>query len=322
MRLFVLLAYIIPFILCQLTPVLVASHKLVRGLKEEINPSNTLPHNVTSVTNMLKKLITECSSDAYLLINQPGLTYADLTTEKKDNWPFLRNYLYMSSTIVGLPRVENPIDLDFLEQYIISNCDAETINVWHDSEDEVVDYYDIRKRVIRIDLSPLSISNHDDRVKEIFEHDQLIRKILRKLPSAHYTIILTSLEPGIVHPVPRFLMEETPASFEIFDDIINDPFHNREIEKNDRFHKVEPNWNPIRDSNDRYYRNKKKDEIHLFDYELWEKNEKLITTIFVMVLSLFMMKIISFFNYLKQKIIQKKQQKSKRGIIADDKKLD
>ena len=92
--------------------------------------------------------------------------------------------------------------------------------------------------------------------------------------------------------------------------------------KNDRFHKVEPNWNPIRDSNDRYYRNKKKDEIHLFDYELWEKNEKLITTIFVMVLSLFMMKIISFFNYLKQKIIQKKQQKSKRGIIADDKKLD
>lgn len=26
-------------------------------------------------------------------------------------------------------------------------------------------------------------------------------------------------------------MEETPASFEIFDDIINDPFHNREIEK-------------------------------------------------------------------------------------------
>ena len=27
----------------------------------------------------------------------------------------------MSSTIVGLPRVENPIDLDFLEQYIISN---------------------------------------------------------------------------------------------------------------------------------------------------------------------------------------------------------
>ena len=61
---------------------LVASHKLVRGLKEEINPSNTLPHNVTSVTNMLK-LITECSSDAYLLINQPGLTYADLTTERK-----------------------------------------------------------------------------------------------------------------------------------------------------------------------------------------------------------------------------------------------
>ena len=53
-------------------------------------------------------------------------------------------------------------------------------------------------------------------------------------------------------------MEETPASFEIFDDIINDPFHNREIEKNDRFHKVEPNWNPIRDSNDRYYRNKRK----------------------------------------------------------------
>ncbi|KAI5951287.1 BIG1 [Candida jiufengensis] len=267
----IVLLLLLPFISCsQLAPLLIASHKLVPDLKTEVSESNIETHNVTSVTNLIKKLVTQCSSDAYLIVDVPGLTYQDLTDKQKDRWPFLINYLYMSSTIVGLPRVEPGLDLGHIEEYIINTCEAETIS------NELDDYYDIRTRVIRLtDSNP----------------DELMRKILRKLPSPHYTIILTSTSPGFTHPIPDSVMERQPQNFEIFNDIVNNPKHNGGVEKNDRFHKVEPNWNPIRDSNERYKTNKKKDEIHLFDYELWTKNEKLIITIFIMLITLAFLKI-------------------------------
>ncbi|EGW30887.1 uncharacterized protein SPAPADRAFT_62789 [Spathaspora passalidarum NRRL Y-27907] len=310
--------YIFALASASLAPLLVASHKLVPGLKQLINPSNIEPHNVTSVTNLLKKLVTECSSDAYLIVNQPGLTYQDLITANKDHWPMLRKYLYMSSTTVGIPRIDGVIDLQFLQDYIVNTCEAEVINVWNEDEGEVVDYFDIRKRVIRIDLGELPTGS--ERNLEILNHDELLRKILRKLPSPHYTIILTSDSPGVIHPVPGVHMAEFPDRFEIFNDIINDPMHSREIEKNNNFHSVEPNWNPIRNSNDRYIRNKHNDEVHLLDYDLWTKNEKLISTLIVMILSIFMMKILQFFNYLKKRIVSYKQNKNTKGIIG--KKLD
>lgn len=163
----ILLAFLTLLLLTtsSFAPLLVASHKLVPGLQSEINESNLRPHNVTSVTNMLKKLITQCSSDAYVIVDQPGLTYEDLTDKKRENWPFLINYLYMSSTIVGLPRIEPGLDLDFIENYIINTCDAETINVWHDDDNEVTDYFDVRTRVIKITLSP--IRSEERRVERV-----------------------------------------------------------------------------------------------------------------------------------------------------------
>ncbi|KAG7663638.1 BIG1 [[Candida] subhashii] len=273
------------------------------------------PHNITSVTNLIKREITQCSSDVYLIINQPGLTYQDLTSFEKDNWYFLRKYTYMASTGIGIPRIEGTLDLDYIENYIIKTCEAEVINVFHESEDEVVDYFDTRKRVIRVDLGDLPT---EGRGHEIQKHDELLRKIMRKVPSPHYTIILTSTEPGITHPVPAIHMEQSPDRFEIFYDIFSDPKNSGEFEKNDRFHSVEPDWNNARHSNDRYIQNKKKDEIHLFDYELWTKNEKLITTIFVMIVSLFMMKTLSFLNNLKKRIMERKLNK-KRVILPTDK---
>ncbi|CAK9435667.1 uncharacterized protein LODBEIA_P03940 [Lodderomyces beijingensis] len=311
--LIITLALLIPFITCGITPVLIASHKLVPNLNTEISDSNINPHNTSSVTNLLKKLVTQCSSDAYLIVDQPGLTYKDLTKSKGENWPYLRNYLYMSSSIVGLPKVDTGIDWDYIEKYIIKTCDAETLRV---HQGEAADYYDIRTRVIRMTLDPLPDVNREQAIRE---HDQLIRKNLRKLPSPHYTLILTSSNPGIVHPVPEFVARRNPENFEIFSDIVHDAQHNGGVEKNDRFHKPEPNWNSVRDSNGRYFENKKKDELHLFDSELWAKNEKLVTTVLVMVLSLFMIKTFSVVNSIKRKVIEWRTPSS-GGYIAMDKK--
>lgn len=299
----------------QAVPLLMASHRVVPGLKSEISGDNSLSHNVSSVTNMLKKLVTQCSSDEYVLINQPGLTYEDLQELKKEDWPFLRKYLVLASTLIGLPWVDEPINLDYLEKYIIHSCDAETINVAHDDEDEVVQYYDTRTRVIRINLSKLPM-DRDERVFTIREHDNLIRKIIRKLPSPHYTIILTSDEVESLHPVPPSIVSQMPQVFEIFNDIVNDPSRKEEIERNLNFHEVQPDWIDNKHTNNRYLHNKKKDEIHLFDYELWSKNEKLVTTIFVMIVSLLMFKSISLFNNYKASVIKKK---STDGLLSHSK---
>ncbi|KAK6459113.1 uncharacterized protein RJT20DRAFT_124276 [Scheffersomyces xylosifermentans] len=299
-------------------PVLVASHKLVAGLRSEIKSDNISPHNTTSVTNLIKKLISKCSSDEYIIVNQPGLTLEDLTVKHADNWGFLRKYLTLASTVIGLPFVEEPLDLPFLEKYVIRNCQAEVISVDDDREEEVTPYYDTRTRVIRINLSPLP-SPEEGRYEVIREHDELIRKILRKLPSPHYTIILTGDTPSFTEPVPNFVIEENPNNFEIFNDIVNDPARAAEVERNDQFHKVEPHWIDYRHTNERYLRNKQRDEIHLFNNELWVKYEKLVTTITVMVLSLFMMKIISFFNAIKARVAEKR---SKKGLIGVTKKED
>jgi hypothetical protein len=295
-------------------PVLVASHRLAKGLKEELNGSG--PQAPELATNLIKRLVTECSSDEYLVINQPGLVLEDMTVNEADNWPFLRRYIAMASSVVGIPWVRGALDLDFIEQYIISTCHAETMNVVHDDDQEVGNYIDTRTRVIKIDLSELPPrSDLELRYSVIREHDELIRKIIRKLPSPHYTIILTSDMPQNVHPIPNMVVESQPDKYQIFHDLVNDPSRELEIERNDRFHQtIEPYWSPDRNTINRYMENKKKDEIHFFDYDLWTRNEKLILTIIVMVLTLFTFQLTKLVKLLTETVFKKD-----KGLITHTK---
>ena len=150
-------------------PLVVASHKLAKGLKDELSGNNLKPYKVDEATNMIKKLVTQCSSDEYLIINQPGLRLNDITDIEKEHWPHFYKYLTLSSTVVGLPWVEEPIDLDYLEKYILKTCKAETISVDHEDEREV-NCIDSKTRVIRIELSELP-ENLDERRDEMRKHD-------------------------------------------------------------------------------------------------------------------------------------------------------
>lgn len=305
-KLLIVITAITSFVLSfQATPVLVASHRLVKGLKDELDGIGS--QSPERVTNLIKRLVTECSSDEYLVINQPGLMLEDMTVREADNWPFLRRYLAMASSVVGVPWVRGSLDLNFIEQYIISNCHAETMNVVHDDDEEVGTYIDTRTRVIKIDLSELPPrSDLEMRYSVIREHDELIRKIIRKLPSPHYTIILTSDTLHHVHPIPDIAIQSDPNKFQIFNDLVNDPSRELEVERNDRFHRsVEPYWSPDRNTINRYVENKKKDEIHFFDYDLWTRNERLILTIIVMILTLFTFQLTRLMKSLTQCIFKK-----------------
>lgn len=280
----------------EAVPLIVASHKLGKGLKKEISGSDCNPHSSQEATNMLKKLITDCSSDEYLIINQPGLRLSDVNDMEKGNWPHLYKYLTLSSTVVGLPWVDEALDLEYLQQYIIRTCRAEVENVDHEDELEV-NYIDSKTRVIRIELSPLPpVEDLEARRLEIRHHDLLIRKILRKLPSPHYTIILTATTTGSYHPLPDHIIESIPQRFQVFDSIVNDPLRKVEIERNDRFHRPPVGQNPAPNMIDEYLQTRKKNEVHLFSRQTWEKNEKIIASIVVAVTAIFMHKVYSKFS--------------------------
>ncbi|CAH2352051.1 protein Big1p [[Candida] railenensis] len=289
-----LLSIITTVISFHAVPVLFASHKLVKDIRS--SKELTESHSAEEVTNLAKKLITQCSSNQYILVNIPGLRLEDLRVSEKDNWPFLRKYLTMSSTVLGVPWCEDPIDLNYLEKYIIKTCKAETINVIHEDDEEVNEYIDTRVRVIKVELSELS-GDSLAREGQIRRYDDLIRKILRKLPSPHYSIIMTSSKVVENHFTPHHIIEGHPERFQIFNDIFNDPSREFDVERNDRFHEVPPVFSAPRHTNDRYLANKKKDEIHFFDYELWKKNEQLIMTIVVMVLGIAFLKVTSIMKY-------------------------
>ncbi|RKP31842.1 BIG1-domain-containing protein [Metschnikowia bicuspidata] len=284
----------------QAVPVLLASHKLVPGLRDECQRPNTKTLLVQDVTHMIKKLVTECSSDVYLLVNAPGLTNADMLSAKKDNWPQLHKYLYMSSSVVGLPWMEGMLDYDYLSQYIIKTCQAEAVLV-HSSEEEVEHYIDTRKRVIRVEFDPVpSIQPARDRV--VHEIDDLIRKILRKLPSPHYTILISSSTVLPVHPIPQEVLDNNPELFEVFHHIINDPSREVERERNNYLYKdVEPIWKEYEDPLENFMERRRKDEVHFFDSNLWKKKNKVVVSLASIVAVLVVFEIVSFVYWLKNR---------------------
>lgn len=300
MKILLLLAAFAALVNASSAPALVMSHKLVRGLTLEIEKPFTKTQDPQNVNNMIKKLVTECSSDIYLLVNIPGLANSDMLDTKEQDWPHLIKYIHMASSVVGLPWVEGPLDLQYLEKYIVKTCKAEAVNVFY-SEDEVAQYIDTRKRVVRVDMNPLP-QNKEQRVEAIKQSDDLIRKILRKAPSPHYTIIILLSEVSPVHPIPQIMLDESPEMFEIFYSLLHSPLREQEVERNNyMYSEVEPFWNERGDPMKIYLDRRKRDEVHFFNYELWKKNEKLVSTIALMVISLFVVKALSFGLWLASK---------------------
>lgn len=281
------------------TPALVLSHKLVPDLALEVEKPFTRHQDPQNVSNMIKKLVTECSSDIYLLVNLPGLSSKEMIQSKEHIWPNLVKYIHMASSVVGVPWVDGPVDMEFLENYIIKTCKAEAVNVQFDAH-EVPKYIDTRKRIVRVDLNPLP-ENHEQKYAAIRQVDELIANILRKAPSPHYTIVILLDVLSPVHPIPQFALDESPERFEIFHNLIL--ARESEVERNNYMYgEVEPYWNDNGDPMQAYLDRRKQDEVHFFNHELWEKNEKLISTIALMVGTLFVMKTLAFGKWVAAKL--------------------
>lgn len=286
---FAYLLFIVQVFAFQAVPVLYGSHSVVPGLREEVKYPFIQKQDPQSVTNMLKKSITECSSDAYLIVNIPGLENIDMIDRRQELWRNLVKYMHMLSTLIGMPWVEGTLDLLFLEAYITRTCSAETISL-NEEEDVFAEYVDTRKRIIRIEFNPLPPAG-PERDLAILAIDEMIDKVLKRIPSPHYSFLITSSTTSTIHPIPEVALENSPQGFELFYRIVNDPRREEEVERHVRLKGLsKPQWNEDKDPMSIYLEKRKKDQVVLFDYELWSKNEKLVTTIAAMVISLFAVK--------------------------------
>lgn len=241
-------------------PVLFFSEQLIPGLIAKKHENDNI-YSRSEVTSMIKDAASLCTSDAYFIINQPGLQISDF--RNFTSFGYLRSYLGRSSTLMSFPHVLTPanqdeaaLDLDLIEQHIQSRCHTQLHRVVTDNPDEVPEYIDTKKRIIRINFSEIPHGNHQERMEVLRQHDTVFHNIIRRLPSPHTFVLLTT-DTLIEHTKNVNVYEEFPTDLEtseqltksqlerlfdnsIFPDItVFDRTRNFEIERNNNLKQAE-----------------------------------------------------------------------------------
>ncbi|CCH43807.1 putative membrane protein [Wickerhamomyces ciferrii] len=260
---------------CCSVPLIVYSHLLVPKLQAYINNFKHLEFPIERLNEVTKKAIEPCTSDAYVLVNHPGLTLEDL--QDPSLFKFLRTYMLMSSSLGAIPRAEKPVDFDKLEDLAISRCGAHKIEV--DGLEEVPTYIDSRTRVIRVNFPRLP-EDPEERKEALIKADEALRHTLRKLPSPHHTMIYTNQEPGVLNK----LKERKYSKLDIFEDITREPTRQYEVERNIKEKKVEPYFHEKRTN---LIDRKASEPPKFFDADFLIENEVLVLGIVGITLVLF-----------------------------------
>ncbi|KAH3661785.1 hypothetical protein OGAPHI_005963 [Ogataea philodendri] len=198
-------------------PAIISSSKLIPGLKPSLGHSEQLPFDFNEATFVIERVFEQCSSDAYILVNVPGLKVEDFHHFEK--FHHLRSQLAQASTIVSLPNVvvdDERLDFQSLERYLRIHCDTYTHTVWNENSDEVSKYIDVHKRTIVLDLVGLNDEmTEEERLDKLGEYDDLLREVMRKLPSPLFTILFTTTTASPYTATNDKVLE--------FDDIPDDP---------------------------------------------------------------------------------------------------
>lgn len=248
-------------------PAILFSHKVSSGLlkyQTNYDPESIVP--VEAFKTIAQELVDHCNSDAYIFINVPGLRKLDLV-EYGNDMKFLQRYMNSSSTKLKFEQVKSLPEtfMTDLIEYTKEKCQFEGhIKLRGNNSDDFTTYIDSGRRVIEINYSPLP-ANETLRYDSILDLDVYIREILAQLPSPDQTFILTSLHPN---PVPVKDYEKMTMFPELFKNL-------EEVEKNNMLLDVAPmtiKYNPK-------YNGMEDAPAFSFDYEFFEENKTLLTSI-------------------------------------------
>lgn len=317
-------------------PAILFSHRLSSGIayyQKGYNHEKVVPNE--SFQLIARELISYCNSDAYIFINQPGLTEYDLV-KYRENFYYLEQYLERSSSPLKFEKCNSIDDTDFDEliTFTQEKCHVEKkLRFVGIDEDQYEPYIDADPRIIRIDLPELptvnSNTHHDEddnsndiedledyedrRSEAITLNDNFIRYIIAQIPSPYITVIYTSLNSDEVDESSK------PANYEgIFNDIFS---IKKDVEKNNMI-KEQPVFKnkpvPLFEGMPNKY-------ISIFDQKFLKQNKELIQMIATATLGVCMYQIFRFFGHNetkssnKGKTLQRDKKIIKHKVNGDNK---
>ncbi|KAG7836770.1 hypothetical protein KL942_004688 [Ogataea angusta] len=175
-------------------PALVASSKLIPGLRPALPHSEQLPFDLGEATSIIYRVLEQCTSDAYILINLPGLRVDDF--HHFERFRHLREQLSQASTVVTFPNVlvdDERLTTDEFVRYLRIHCNTITYDVVNEDAAEVPKYLDTRTRTINVQLGGLTDEmSQTERLEKLDEYNELLREIMRKLPTPRFTILFST----------------------------------------------------------------------------------------------------------------------------------
>ncbi|KAI9809708.1 MAG: hypothetical protein M1825_000140 [Sarcosagium campestre] len=177
----------------------------------------------SSLLQTVKQRLEGCSSDAYVIVSQPGVSDADF--EKAESAPRLKRSMAagIKDSLVrssfSVSDVIGDFDVDDVQDFLEVTCKTEVMSIDASSESSSYKFRraepkkrahsvsdllivssqagsfatveDMKPRVIRVDFPPLATVK-TERERQIREHDAFLSSIIDLLPSTKYTALYTT----------------------------------------------------------------------------------------------------------------------------------
>lgn len=257
-------------------------------MQSYVNNFNHLEFNNDRVQEVMRKLVEPCSADAFIVVNQRGLSLDDL--QDPQYFKFLRTYMFKSSSLVSIPRIETPLRLDSVSGMVEKKCRAARVVL--KNGEELEDYFDTKKRVIVLDFDELP-QDAQLRHTALLQNDQLLRNVIRKLPSPNHVLIYSNFD---THQVLNKLNERRWRKLDIFSDITKDPSRSQEFERNNnRLENAVPHFNEKRTN---LLSDFEEEEIVVFDREFLRENENVVLAVLAVAVGVLVWLVYRLFGFL------------------------
>ncbi|KAK6509070.1 hypothetical protein TWF481_003833 [Arthrobotrys musiformis] len=148
----------------------------------------------------VKKTVSQCTSDAYILVLQPGIHESDFRDPRSA--PQIRKFSE-TNRFLGVMDAVGTVDLNIVEDYVKSRCQAHSVTV--DASTSSFNSFDenATAQVIKLDFPVLPL-NGEARKNGHSQNDNFLSALISMIPSARYTVVYVSTPLGD----PRLFVHE------------------------------------------------------------------------------------------------------------------
>ena len=144
------------------------------------------------MTTSVSKTLSQCPSNLYIVVSQPGVTPSDYVSSKST--PSLSSHLSTSNpdshirSSVSIPEVLDDIDTSLWQQTLVSKCDVRIIDI-DTSTGSIPTHIDNTPHLITLNFPALSPT---DRERDLKQNDAFLASVLDIMPSTNYTVLYTT----------------------------------------------------------------------------------------------------------------------------------